>query len=175
MMQAAPWRVHHQHHQNQGCGITRGFSNHVCDTFWNPPLYAQNSLWEALSVVSQKWSFPTARTKTTTPMFAFVGSDAASVVWFARIGQPLALALCTPRRAMASAWQNRSPQRSLNASSFWTPLCMLSMFSAVREEDMNAIPHADSPCQDPPGHAVSALDVWPGVHLKHSRLPVCVH
>ena len=26
----------------------------------NPPLYEENSLWEALSVVSQKWSFPTA-------------------------------------------------------------------------------------------------------------------
>ena len=26
----------------------------------NPPLYQQNSLWEALSVISQKWSFPTA-------------------------------------------------------------------------------------------------------------------
>ena len=29
----------------------------------NPPLYEENSLWEALSVVSQKWSFPTALTK----------------------------------------------------------------------------------------------------------------
>ena len=38
-----------------GCGIARGFSNHFCDTSWNPPLYEQNSLWEALSVVSQKW------------------------------------------------------------------------------------------------------------------------
>ena len=26
----------------------------------NPPLYEQNSLWEALFVVSQKWSFPAA-------------------------------------------------------------------------------------------------------------------
>ena len=26
----------------------------------NPPLYEEHSLWEALSVVSQKWSFPTA-------------------------------------------------------------------------------------------------------------------
>ena len=26
----------------------------------NPPLYEENGLWEALSVVSQKWSFPTA-------------------------------------------------------------------------------------------------------------------
>ena len=26
----------------------------------NPPLYEQNRVWEALSVVSQKWSFPTA-------------------------------------------------------------------------------------------------------------------
>ena len=26
----------------------------------NPPLYQQHSLWEALSVVSQKWPFPTA-------------------------------------------------------------------------------------------------------------------
>ena len=26
----------------------------------NPPLYEENSLWEALSVVSQKWPFPTA-------------------------------------------------------------------------------------------------------------------
>ena len=42
----------------QGCGISR-FSN-FCDTSWNPPLYEQNSLWEALSVVSQKGSFPTA-------------------------------------------------------------------------------------------------------------------
>ena len=40
--------------------ITRGFSNRFCDTFGNPPLYEENSLWEALSVVSQTWSFPTA-------------------------------------------------------------------------------------------------------------------
>ena len=26
----------------------------------NPPLYEENSVWEAVSVVSQKWSFPTA-------------------------------------------------------------------------------------------------------------------
>ena len=26
----------------------------------NPPIYEEHSLWEALSVVSQTWSFPTA-------------------------------------------------------------------------------------------------------------------
>ena len=49
--------------QDQGCGITRGFSNHFCDTFGNPPVYKENSPWEALCVVSQKWSFPTALDK----------------------------------------------------------------------------------------------------------------
>ena len=44
----------------QGCGITRGLSNHFCDAFGNLPFPWRVSL-EALSVVSQKWSFPTAQ------------------------------------------------------------------------------------------------------------------
>ena len=43
---------------DQGCGIAWGLSNHFRDTE-SPPLYG-GSLWEALFVVSQKWSFPTA-------------------------------------------------------------------------------------------------------------------
>ena len=40
---------------------SRGFSNHFCDTFGNPPVCEKHSLWEALSVLSQKWiPFPTA-------------------------------------------------------------------------------------------------------------------
>ena len=31
-----------------------------CDTRTSPRLYGGVSLWEALSLVSQKWSFPTA-------------------------------------------------------------------------------------------------------------------
>ena len=37
----------------------QGVSPHLCDTR-ESPFYYQNSLWEALSVVSQKRSFPTA-------------------------------------------------------------------------------------------------------------------
>ena len=42
----------------QGCGIKGFLPTSVIQG--NPPLYEENSLWEALSVVSQKWSFPTA-------------------------------------------------------------------------------------------------------------------
>ena len=42
----------------QGCGIKGFLPTSVIQG--NPPLYEANSLWEALSVVSQKWSFPTA-------------------------------------------------------------------------------------------------------------------
>ena len=49
---------------NQGCGIARGVSNHFCDIFGNLPLCMGVSVWEALSVVSQKWSFPTALLET---------------------------------------------------------------------------------------------------------------
>ena len=42
----------------QGCGITRGFSNH-CDSR-ESPLKEHNRLWKALSVVSQWIPFPTA-------------------------------------------------------------------------------------------------------------------
>ena len=43
---------------DQGCGIKGFLPTSVIQG--NPPSYEQNSLWEALSVVSQKWSFPTA-------------------------------------------------------------------------------------------------------------------
>ena len=34
------------------------------DTSWNPPVYEENRLWEALSVVSQRWiPFPTGPAK----------------------------------------------------------------------------------------------------------------
>ena len=53
--------VHWGYGWEQGGGITRGFLQPLCDTFGNLPLYEENSLWEALSVVSQKWiPFPTA-------------------------------------------------------------------------------------------------------------------
>ena len=40
---------------NQGCGITRGFSNHFCDTFGSlPPGRFVFEVWPFL-VVSQKW------------------------------------------------------------------------------------------------------------------------
>ena len=42
----------------QGCGIKGFLPASVIQG--NPPLYEENSLWETLSVVSQKWSFPTA-------------------------------------------------------------------------------------------------------------------
>ena len=43
----------------QGCGIKGFLPTSVIQG--NPPLYEENSVWEALSVVSQKWiPFPTA-------------------------------------------------------------------------------------------------------------------
>ena len=42
----------------QGCGIKGFFPTSVIPG--NPPLYYQSSVLEALSVVSQKWSLPTA-------------------------------------------------------------------------------------------------------------------
>ena len=51
----------------------QGVSPHFCDTFGNPPFYEQNSLWEALSVVSQKWSFPTALNTRACVLFSFLG------------------------------------------------------------------------------------------------------
>ena len=42
----------------QGCGIKGFLPTSVIQG--NLPLYEENRLWEALSVVSQKWSFPTA-------------------------------------------------------------------------------------------------------------------
>ena len=47
--------------QSQGCGIKGFLPTSVIQG--NPPLYEENSLWEALSVVSQKWPFPTALNK----------------------------------------------------------------------------------------------------------------
>ena len=60
--------------QQQGCGITRGFSNHFCDTSGNPPFYMKKtSLWgsalcitvdsiptTALSSVRWPWRRPTS-------------------------------------------------------------------------------------------------------------------
>ena len=43
---------------NQGCGIKGFIPTSVIQG--NPRFYDQISLWEALSIVSQKWSFPTA-------------------------------------------------------------------------------------------------------------------
>ena len=43
-----------------GTGWDRGVHPHFCDTTESPPLYGGVSLWEALSVVSQNWSFPPA-------------------------------------------------------------------------------------------------------------------
>ena len=43
---------------SQGCGIKGFLPTSVIQG--NPPVYEENSLWEALSVVSQKWSFPAA-------------------------------------------------------------------------------------------------------------------
>ena len=37
----------------------RGLSNHFCDARESPLYMGGVSLWEALFVVSQKWSFPT--------------------------------------------------------------------------------------------------------------------
>ena len=51
----APGYITLEFDQDKGCGI-KGF----LPTSVIHPLYEQNSLWEALSVVSQKWSFPTA-------------------------------------------------------------------------------------------------------------------
>ena len=42
----------------QGCGIKGFLPTSVIQG--NPPFYEHNSLWEALFVVSQRWSFPTA-------------------------------------------------------------------------------------------------------------------
>ena len=42
----------------QGCGIKGFLPTSVIQG--SPLLYEQDRLWEALSVVSQKWSFPTA-------------------------------------------------------------------------------------------------------------------
>ena len=43
---------------DQGCGIKGFLSTSVIQG--DPTFYEHNSLWKALSVVSQKWSFPTA-------------------------------------------------------------------------------------------------------------------
>ena len=48
--------------ENQGCGIKGFLPTSVIQG--NPPLYEENSRWEALSVVSQKWSFPTEALET---------------------------------------------------------------------------------------------------------------
>ena len=45
-----------------GLGQARGIKGFLPTSViqGNPPLYEQNRPWESLSVVSQKWSFPTA-------------------------------------------------------------------------------------------------------------------
>ena len=43
---------------NQGCGIKGFIPTSVIQG--NPRFYDQISLWEAVAIASQKWSFPTA-------------------------------------------------------------------------------------------------------------------
>ena len=52
------WKTVPQVSLDQGCGIKGFLPTSVIQG--NPPLYEETSLGEALSVVSQKWSFPTA-------------------------------------------------------------------------------------------------------------------
>ena len=52
------WDVRWSTSRGGSRGIKRFLPTSVIQA--NPPLYEENSLWEALSVVSQKWSFPTA-------------------------------------------------------------------------------------------------------------------
>ena len=56
--------------------ITRGFSNHFCDTFGNPLFKWRGSLWGTLFVVSQKWiPFPTALARTARSRALFGSGD----------------------------------------------------------------------------------------------------
>ena len=62
----------------QGCGIKGFLPTSVIQG--NPALYEDNSLWEALSVVSQKWSFPTALLSSVSKIQSLLGVFFASLV-----------------------------------------------------------------------------------------------